>query len=85
MALTERTVVDKMEVLENGIIQIRKANIIEKDGTEMTRTFHRYVLNPGDDVTSEEQRVQDVAGIVWTQEVIDAYLASLPDPDPDSP
>lgn len=85
MALTERTVVDKMEVLENGIIQIRKANIIEKDGTEMTRTFHRYVLKPGDDVTTEEQRVQDVAGTVWTQEVIDAYLASLPDPDPDSP
>lgn len=85
MALTERTVVDKIEVLESGKLQIREANIIERDGTEVTRTFHRYILNPGDDVTAEEQRVQDVAATVWTQEVIDAYLASLPVPDPDSP
>lgn len=81
MALTERTVVDKIEVLESGKIQIREASIIERDGTEVTRTFHRYVLNPGDDVTAEEQRVQDVAATVWTQEVIDAYQASIADPD----
>lgn len=81
MALTERTVVDKIEVLESGKLQIRQANIIERDGTEVTRTFHRYILNPGDDVTAEEQRVQDVSATVWTQEVIDAYQASLADPD----
>lgn len=77
--LTERTITDKIEVLENGCIQVREATIVEKNGQELTRMFHRFVLKPGDDLTGRDQKVQDIANTVWTQEVIDAYQATLAD------
>ena len=77
MALTEKTIVDKIEIIENSSIQIRTATIIEKDGTELTRTFHRHVLSPGDNVSTEDPKVQAIANAIWTEEVIVAYQASL--------
>jgi hypothetical protein len=77
MALTEKTIIDKIEVIENNSIQVRTATIIEKDGTELTRTFHRHVLSPGDDVSAEDPKVQAIANAIWTEEVIEAYQASL--------
>ncbi len=78
MALTERSTIDKIEVLENGIIQVRRADIVERDGVEIAKSYHRWTLTPGQDLTGQEQRVVDVANAVWTQEVIVAYQASLP-------
>lgn len=78
MALTERSLIDKIEILENGTIQVRQANIVERDGIEIAKTYHRWVLVPGQDLSGQEQRVRDVANAVWTTEVISAYLASLP-------
>jgi hypothetical protein len=77
MALIEKQIVDKVELLESNHIQVRTANIIEKDGTEITRTFHRHVLVPGADITNEDPKVQAIANAVWTEEVIAAYQASL--------
>lgn len=77
MALTEKTITDKIEVLENNSIQVRTANIIEKDGVEISRTFHRHVVNPSDDISGEDVKVQAVANAVWSEEVIAAYQASL--------
>ena len=77
MALTETTKVDKIELVENGSIQIRTATIIEKDGTEVSRTFHRHVKHPGEDVATEDPKVQAIANAIWTAEVIAAYQASL--------
>jgi hypothetical protein len=77
MALTEKTIVDKVELVETNHIQVRTATIIEKDGTELTRTFHRHVLSPGDDVSAEDPKVQAIANAIWTEEVIEAYQASL--------
>lgn len=77
MALTETTKVDLIEVTQNGSIQIRTATIIEKDGTEISRTFHRHVKHPGEDVSTEDSKVQAVATALWTEEVIAAYRASL--------
>lgn len=65
MALTERKVVDLIEVLESGHLQIREANIIEKDGVVVAKTFNRYVISPGEDVSDKEQRIQDIAAAVW--------------------
>jgi hypothetical protein len=76
MALTEKTIIDKIEVLESNSIQVRSANVIEKDGTELTRTFHRHVLAPGADLTNEDPKVQAIANAIWTEEVIAAYQAS---------
>jgi len=76
MALIEKTIIDKIEVLENNSIQVRSANVIEKDGTELTRTFHRHVLAPGADLTNEDPKVQAIATAIWTEEIIAAYQAS---------
>jgi hypothetical protein len=77
MALTEKTLVDKVELVQSNHIQVRTANIIEKDGTEIARTFHRHVLSPGDSIVNEDPKVQAIANAVWTEEVIAAYQASL--------
>jgi urease accessory protein UreE len=77
MALTEKTIVDKVELVQSNHIQVRTANIIEKDGTEIARTLHRHVLAPGDSIVNEDPKVQAIANAVWTEEVIAAYQASL--------
>jgi hypothetical protein len=77
MALTEKTIIDKVELTEVNTIQVRTATIIERDGTEISRTFHRHVVTPGCDVTNEDPKVQAIANAIWTEEVIAAYRASL--------
>jgi hypothetical protein len=76
MTLTEKTIVDKIEVLESNSIQVRTANVIEKDGVEISRTFHRHVVNPSQDISGEDAKVQAVANAVWTEEIIAGYLES---------
>jgi urease accessory protein UreE len=78
MALEEVSVVDKVEVLLNGSIQVRRRDQILKDGTEVAATYHRHVLHPGDDISNEDPRVAAIAAATWTEEVIAAYQASLP-------
>ena len=77
MALIEKQIVDLVELVQSNHIQVRTANIIEKDGTEIARTFHRHVLSPGDSIINEDPKVQAIANAVWTEEVIAAYQASL--------
>jgi hypothetical protein len=77
MLLTEKTIIDKIELIENNSIQVRTATVIEKDGTELTRTFHRHVVAPGADITNEDPKVQAIANAIWTEEIIAAYQASL--------
>jgi hypothetical protein len=74
MALTEKTIIDKIEILENNSIQVRTANVIEKDGVEITRTFHRHVVTPSNDISQEDAKVQAVANAIWTEEIIATYL-----------
>ena len=77
MAFTEKQEY-KIEVLENGTIQIRRADIVLKDDVEVGRQYHRHCLMPGEDVAQEVERVQAVAAATWTPEVVAAYEASLP-------
>ena len=81
MALTETTEYDKIEVVgEYKAVQVRKATVIKKDGTELTRSFHRYVLHSDADISSEPSEVQAICNAVWTNEVKEAwtkYQASL--------
>ena len=81
MALEEKSVVDKIEVLLNGSIQVRRRDQILKDGVEVASTFHRHVVNPGDDTSTEDPRVAAIANATWTEEVVAAYQASLPQPE----
>ena len=82
MAITKETVVDKIEVLEMGQVQVRTATKIIEDGTELNRSFHRHVLEPsiknGDtwedtDISGEDAKVQAICNAVWTDEVKTAY------------
>ena len=82
MAITKETVVDKIEVLEIGLIQVRTATVIKEDDAELNRTFHRHVLAPrtksgdtwGDtDISGEDARVQAIANATWTDDVKSAY------------
>jgi len=77
MAITEKNIIDVIEILENNTIQIRNANIIEKDGVEIARTYHRHVINPLSDITNEDAKVQIIANAIWTEEVISNYKASI--------
>jgi len=78
MALTERQEEDKIEIVgQYKFVQVRTATIIEKDGVELTRSFHRHVVNPGDDTSGESAEVQAICAAVHTQAIIDAYNASL--------
>ena len=78
MALTERTVEDKIEIVgEHKFIQVRTATIIERDGVEISRSFHRHVIAPDADVSGESAEVQAIAAAVHTDEVKAAYAAHL--------
>jgi len=78
MALTEQKVIDKIEVVENGTVQVREATRILKDGNQIAQTYHRWSFAPGSDISEMPANVQAIAAAAWTQEVIDAYKASLP-------
>ena len=73
MAITERTQIGSCDVLPDGQIQVRTDTIIERDGVEISKTFHRHVIIPGADVSGEDATVQNVARAVHTAEVIAAF------------
>jgi len=77
MALTERTEVGSREILFDGQIQVRTDTIIERDGVEISRTFHRHVVSPGDDLTSEHPSVALIGRLIHTPENVAAFKAAL--------
>ena len=77
MALTERTEEDKIEIVGPfRAVQVRTATIIERDGEEISRSFHRHIVQPGDDITNESAEVQAICAAVHTADIIAAYQAS---------
>jgi hypothetical protein len=75
MALTERTSIDQIEVVNDWNIQVRQATIIERDGEFVSNSFHRWVLTPDSDISGQEQKVKDICNAAWTPEVKTAYEA----------
>jgi len=73
MALSKETVVDKIEVLENGTLQVRTAIRVLEDGEVLSSSFHRHVLTPGEDTANEDAKVVAIATATWTTAVISAY------------
>lgn len=71
--LTEQKTIDKIEVVENGTVQVREVNRVLKDGGEIARNFHRWTLTPGQDVSDQAANVQAICQAAWTPEVILAY------------
>jgi hypothetical protein len=77
MALTETKVIDSITVTENGIVQIREATRILKDGDEIAKTYHRSSLTPGQDLTGQPAQVVAICNAAWTDEVVAAYQAQV--------
>ena len=75
--LEKVVVVDRIEVVENGCVQVRTKTAIIEDGQQISGTFHRHVVAPGDDYAGEDARVQAICAATHTAEVIAAYKAAL--------
>ena len=74
MALTKQVVTDKYEIVgEHKMVQCRHATVISEDGVELSRSFHRHVIAPGDDVSNEPAETQAIVAAVHTPAVISAY------------
>ena len=74
MALVERTEEDKIEIVGAfKHVQVRTATIIERDGVEISRSFHRHVVDPGANTASESAEVQAICAVVHTDAIIEAY------------
>jgi hypothetical protein len=76
MALEKIEVVDRIEVLENGCVQVRTKTAIMEDGKQISGNFHRHVVVPGADYSAEDARVQAICAATHTADVIAAYKAA---------
>ena len=89
MALNKTVKVDKIEIVgDNKHVQVRTATVIDEDGTEINRSFHRHVLNPGTvgvgttvltptDISGEDASVQAICTAVWTDAVKEAWRVKV--------
>ena len=77
MSLSKEVVIDKIEVVENGTIQVRQVTRIMEDGNELSSSYHRWTLTPGQDVSDQAANVRAIAAVAWTEEIIAAYQAQL--------
>jgi hypothetical protein len=84
MALEKLITVDQIEIVANGAVQVRTKTAILEDGEQISGTFHRHIVTPGDDYSAEDARVQAICAAVHTAEVVAAYAkaaapAALPE------
>jgi len=77
MSLSKEVVIDKIEVVENGIIQVRQVTRIMEDGQQLSSSYHRWAFAPGSDVSDQPANVQAIAAAAWTPAIIAAYQAQL--------
>jgi hypothetical protein len=82
MALTKEIVVDKIEVMEMGQVQVRTATRVLEDGVQLSSSYNRHVVDPSrnnddgwvdTDISGEDARVQAICNATWTAEVKTAY------------
>tara|TARA_Y100000401_G_scaffold25817_1_gene18131 strand:+ start:1394 stop:1642 length:249 start_codon:yes stop_codon:yes gene_type:complete len=78
MALSESIEYDKIEIVgQYKTVQVREATVIKKDGKELTRSFHRYFLQPDADISKQPAEVKAVCDAVWTDAVKEAWKSHL--------
>ena len=76
--LEKNVSVDRIEVLENGYVQVRTKTAIMEDGVQISGNFHRHIVAPGDDYSKEDARVQAICAATHTTDVVAAYKATQP-------
>ena len=77
MSIEKQNVIDKIEVLENGCVQVRAVIRIVEDGKQISGSYHRHVVAPGDDYSAEDARVQAICAATHTDDVVAAYKAAI--------
>lgn len=75
--VSKTTTVDQITITENGIVLYREATRIMEDGNQISQTYHRTSLTPGQDLTGQPANVTAICNAAWTSEVVAAYQASL--------
>lgn len=83
--LEKQTVVDRVEVVEVGVVQVRAAIRIVEDGKVISTSYHRSTISPGQDYSQEDARVQSICAAVHTPEVVAAYQAMLAEQERNRP
>jgi hypothetical protein len=73
MSLTKEQVIDKIEMNEHGIVQVRQVTRIMEDGKELSSSYHRWSFTPGQDISDQPDNVQAIAAAAWTPELIAAW------------
>jgi len=76
MTITTQILIDRIEPLVNGQIQVRQATVFFNDGIEINRIFQRWVISPGDDISTQDASVQAVTNVLWTPAVVSNYKES---------
>ena len=76
MALEKIEIVDRIEVIENGAVQVRTATRVMENGTPISGTFRRHIVAPGDDYSAEDARVKAICAAMHTADVVAAYKAA---------
>ena len=77
MSLSKLVAIDQITVTENGIVLFREATRILEDGVELSKTYHRSSLQPGQDISAVPANVQAICNAAWTPEVVAAYQAQV--------
>ena len=77
MALTKEVVIDKIEVVENGVVQVREATRIMEDGNQLSQSYHRWTIAPGQDYSDQDAKVKAICDAAHTTEVVAAYQAAI--------
>jgi hypothetical protein len=78
MTIEKKISVDQIEVIDNGIVQVRTKSSFFENGVEVSRSFHRHTIAPGQDYSQEEQKVQSICAAAHTESVVAEYQANLP-------
>jgi len=77
MSLTKEVTIDKIEITENGVIQVRQATKILEDGNELSKSYHRWTIAPGQDYSDQPDNVKTICSVTHTPAAIAAYQAQI--------
>ena len=77
MSLTKEQVIDKIEIVDNGVVQIRQATKIMEDGNELSKSYHRWSIAPGQDYSDQPDNVKAICAVAHTPAAIAAYEAQI--------
>ena len=77
MTLTETNIIDKIEIIQDGTVQVREATIILRNNEVIAKTYRRWSFAPASDVSAMPANVVAICNTVWTEEVIAAYQTQI--------